>query len=213
MPDEMSLRNKICEIGRRLTKLDLVGANEGNISARLSPEALLVTRSGCCKGNLTPDDIVKTDNAGNPLDGGIPSSEFLMHWRIYERVASCQAIVHAHPKTATAFTLIKDGFPSDVLPESSFVLGPVAMVPFSFPGTEEVPINMYPFLAKHSTFLLSHHGAVTLGQSLDQACEKMEILERVSQVLFMARSMGDLVPMPAEAAQRILDIRSQREKL
>lgn len=208
----MKFRNEICDVGRHLYSLGLIGANEGNISAKLDNQSILVTPSRACKGSLKAQDIVKTDIDGTPLDGKEPSSEFLMHLNIYQKLPWCQAIVHAHPPVATAFTLVSNEFPDDVLPESSFVLGPVALVPFSFPGTEEVPNNMNPFLEKHSTFLLSHHGAITIGTSLDVACERMEILERVSKVLYAAKSMGKLIPMPEYAVERIARIRASRER-
>jgi ribulose-5-phosphate 4-epimerase/fuculose-1-phosphate aldolase len=61
MPDktEADLRREIVEFGRRVYDRFLVAANDGNISARLDDEAVLVTPTGVSKGFMSADDIVK----------------------------------------------------------------------------------------------------------------------------------------------------------
>ncbi len=95
--------------------------------------------------------------------------------------------------------MILQNEPGDVLPESAYVLGPVASVPFGFPGTDELPDELGPVLSGHKTFLLSHHGAMTLGSSVMDACDRMETLERVAAVLMHARALGSVQPMPENA--------------
>ena len=75
------------------------------------------------------------------------------------------AVVHAHPPIATGFSLAGQEIPDDLLPESIYVLGSVATVPFCMPGTDEVPDGLEPYLDNHKTFLLSHHGAATMGKA------------------------------------------------
>lgn len=203
MVDEDAVRQDICDAGRRLWELGLIGAGEGNISARVGDNRLLCTPSGQCKGRLAPGDLVSIDLSGVSLDAGQPSSEVRIHLKAYQSRPDCAAVVHAHPPTATAFTLSASAWPDDLLPESAFVLGPVALVPFGFPGTDDLPNQLSPYLAGHKTFLLSHHGAMTLGKSVSDACDRMETLERVAKVLHLAQSMGEFVPLPADARQRL----------
>lgn len=203
MVDEDAVRQEICDAGRRLWELGLIGAGEGNISARIAPDRLLCTPSGLCKGRLTPSDLVTTDLAGTSLDARQPSSEVGIHLKAYQSRPDCASVVHAHPPTATAFTLCGRSWPDDLLPESAFVLGPVALVPFGFPGTDELPDQLSPYMAGHKTFLLSHHGAMTMGTCVSDACDRMETLERVAKLLYMARSMGEIVPLPSDARVRL----------
>lgn len=193
--DSQEARETICEVGRRLYERDLIGACEGNISVRLGTDRLLSTPGGLCKGKLSPSDMTVIDLEGRPLDGGVPSSEIKMHLRIYARRPDCQAVVHAHPLTATGFALAGETIPSDLLPEAAHVLGPVALVPFGIPGTNEVPDSLEPFLQDHKTLLLSNHGAVVMGFDLWDALHRMETLERIAKILLVARTLGKPLPM------------------
>lgn len=203
MVEESQLRRDICEAGRRLWELGLVGAREGNISARLSDNSILCTPAGASKGHLNPLELVTTDLDGSPLDGRVPSSEILIHLAAYKGRPDCKAVVHAHPPIATSFTLAGKSIPDDVLPESAYVLGPVADVPFGFPGTTELSDQLAPYLSGHKTFLLSHHGAMTLGTSVADACDRMETLERVARMLATALFLGEVRPLPSAARERL----------
>lgn len=206
MDSELELRAAICEAGRRLWQKGLVGGTEGNITARLSPRQFLSTPSGVSKGHMKPRDLLVVDAKGQTKDGGKASSEIAMHMRMYQHRPDCQAIVHAHPSTATGFSLCGEGIPDDVLPEAGYVLGSVALVPFSFPGTQEVPDNLEPYLADHKTFILSHHGAVTMGSTVYDALFRMETLERIAQTLMTAKLLGGARPMPDTAFDRLQEI-------
>lgn len=205
----------MCEVGRRLWERGLIGASEGNLSARIDDRRLICTPSGVSKGHLRPEDLVLIDYDGIPLaasapnlarsarsgGGKNPSSEIKLHLRAFARRPDCGAVVHAHPPTATGFSLAGRSIPDDVLPEAAVVLGPVALIPFAMPGTDEVPDAMEPFLAEHKTFLLSHHGAATLGRDLWNAFERMETLERIARIVLTAELLGRVEPLPNSAAR------------
>lgn len=198
---EASIRALMVEMGRRLWERELIGACEGNLSVRLDSDRILCTPSGLSKGHLRVGDLVVIRPDGTPVHGGTPSSEIKLHLRCYAKREDCVAVVHAHPPVATALTLVGETIPSGVMPEADLVLGPVPLVPYSTPGTEEVPDRLEPFLADHKTFLLSHHGAATLGRDLPDACDRMESLERVARVLWLARGLGSISPLsPADAS-------------
>lgn len=188
--DEASLRQVLCHIGARLWDRNLVGAAEGNLSVRLGNDRLLCTPSGLCKGHLEPHDLVVIDLDGRPLGPGRPSSEIRLHLGIFRERPDCQAVIHAHPPTATAFTVAGMDLPNDLLPESAIVLGPVISLPFAMPGTDEVPDSLHPYLAGAKTFLLGHHGAVVLGRDLEDAYNRMETLERIARVVLTAHLLG-----------------------
>jgi len=196
---DLPLRATLCDVARRMWQRGLVGATEGNVSVRLSARQILCTPTGVSKGHLRPADLVIIDLKGSPVGEGQPSSEIKLHTRIYAHRKDCQAVVHAHPPVATAFALAGEEIPDNLLPEAVHVLGSVATVPFAMPGTEDVPDAIEPLLADHKAFLLSHHGAVTLGKDLLDAYHRMETLERVSKVVLMARLIGTPRPMPDAA--------------
>ena len=198
------LKKHICEVGRTLYSRGLIGGCEGNISCRLEPGKLLCTPSELCKGEMTPDHIVTISESGDMIEGdGLPSSEIRIHLLSYRERPDCEAVVHAHPPTATGMTLAGKTIPHDVMPEAGFILGPVALCKFGMPGTDELPATLLPFIHNHKTFLLSHHGALTLGSSLTDACHRMESLEQVAKALLTAHLFGGAKSLP-ESALRVM---------
>jgi L-fuculose-phosphate aldolase len=196
---DLQLRAAMCEVGRRLWQRGLVGATEGNISARLSTRQILCTPNGMSKGHMRPDDLIVIDNHGNPVGEGTPSSEIKLHLRILQKRPDCMAVVHAHPPIATGFALAGEEIPDNLLPEAAYVLGSVATIPFCMPGTDEVPDAIEPLLDDHKTFLMSHHGAVTMGKDLWDAYHRMETLERIAHVILVAKMLESPKPMPDRA--------------
>ncbi len=196
----------MCDFGRRLWQRGLVGAAEGNLSARLSPHRLLCTPTGMSKGHMRPADLIIIDLNGTPIDGGLPSSEIKLHLRCYRKRQDCMAVIHAHPLTATAFALAGEDIPDDLLPEAAYVLGSVATAPFGMPGTDEVADRIEPLLQDHKAFLMEHHGAVTMGSSLEDAFNRMETLERVAKMILIAKLLGEPKPMPEYAYRRMIEV-------
>ncbi len=204
-PLERRLREELVEIGRRLHARDLVGAAEGNLSARLGPDRFLVTASGVSKGHLGPGDLVVVDGRGERLHGEKrASTELRMHLAAYAARPDVGAVVHAHPITAVALTVAGVPPPSDLVPEAAVTLGPIAVAPFATPGTDEVPASLAPFLARHDVVLLDRHGALTLGRTLVEAFERMETLERVARIALAARLLGRCEPLGREVVARVL---------
>ena len=184
----------------------MVGAAEGNVSLRLSTRQILCTPTGCSLGHLRPADLVVIDNHGKSVGEGTPSSEIKLHLRILSKRPDCQAVIHAHPPTATAFALAGEEIPDNLMPEAAYVLGSVATVPFSMPGTTEVPDAIEPLLDDHKTFLMSHHGAVVMGKDLVDAYNRMETLERIAKVILVAKQLGGPMTMPEKAFGQLLKV-------
>jgi L-fuculose-phosphate aldolase len=198
-----TIRRELSAAGRRLWERGLVGAGEGNLSVRLEDGSILCTPSGACKGDLSPQDLVRIDAEGVPFEDGSPSSEIRMHLRLYKLRPDCNAVVHAHPLAATGFALAGETVPTELLPEGVAIVGKVALVPFAMPGTDELPDALEPYAQDHQAFLLASHGATTVGASLQEALFRMEVLERVAQIVLHARQIGEPRPLPAGALARL----------
>ena len=93
---------------RQLAAHGLIAGRDGNLSVRLGPQRVLVTPSGHIKSLLTAGDMVEVDLAGKPRSRGRrkPTSELDLHLRILRHRPDIQAVVHAHPPTATGFAVI-----------------------------------------------------------------------------------------------------------
>jgi L-fuculose-phosphate aldolase len=201
-----SLRKDIVEVGRRLYARGLIAGNEGNVSVR-DGDRLLVTPGGCCKGFLAPDDVVVTDLEGRPQGGGRATSEILMHAMVYRHRSDVRAVVHAHPPTATGFAVA--GLPLDrpVLAEPVVTLGPVPLIPYATPTTSDLADSVAAAVRSAHALLLANHGAVTVGDTLWRAWERMEILEQFARIALAARLLGRERELPPEDVARLQTLR------
>jgi L-fuculose-phosphate aldolase len=126
-----------------------------------------------------------------------------MHLRIYDRRPDVAAVVHAHPPTATGFAVAGEAFTAPVLPELMVLTGPVPLVPYGQPGTDELADRLEPFIADHEAFLLANHGATTVGRSLTEALHRMETLEHAARILLAARQLGRVNELPPKSVNAL----------
>jgi L-fuculose-phosphate aldolase len=199
-------RLEIIEAGRRLCDKGLITASQGNISVR-TDRGLLVTASGVSKGALTPSLVLDTDIEGRG-SGRAASSEIQMHVAIYRRRPDVRAIVHAHPPVATAFAVTGIVLDSAVLAESVLLLGRVPLLPYAAPSTLALAETAGEAMVEAQAVLLSNHGAVTLGTTLDQALSRMETLEHLARVTLFARALGEPRALAPEEVERLLALGS-----
>ena len=178
---------------RGLWEAGLLAGSDGNVSVRHPDGGLLVTPRGLLKCELGPADLVRVDLEGRRLDGcREASTELDLHLRVYRRRPECGAVVHAHPPAATAFAVVGEAIPGDVLPEITLLMGEVPVVPYAMTGTPALGDAVEPYLADRDAVLLANHGALTWGADLAQARIRMESLEHGARILLAARSLGQV---------------------
>jgi len=199
---EGELRQEVTNVCRLMHGRGLISAYDGNISVRMGPTRILVTPSGINKAFMQASDLVVMDPLGRTRPGGArPSSEYRMHLAVYEARDDIGCVIHAHPPHCIACTLAGILMDSVVLPETAFVLGAVATIPYETPGTDAFADALLPHLSNRSALLLERHGSVTLGADLWEAYNRLEALEHVARVLFISRGLGELRPLePAQVA-------------
>jgi len=205
---ESTLRADIVEIGRRMYNRSYTASNDGNISVRLGADRLLMTPKSVCKGFMTPDMMCVTDLDGKKLQGDRdPSSEMLMTLEVYRQRADVQAVVHAHPPTATGFAVA--GIPLDraVLAEVLTTLGSIPLAEYATPSTAELPEAVRKYIKAHDGMLLANHGALTVGADLYSAYYKMETIEHFAHISLVARMLGRENLISREEVMRLQELR------
>ncbi len=186
-----------------------MAGQDGNVSLRVGADAVLVTPAGLSKVDVSADDLVEVALDGTQHAGTRrATSELAVHLRLYRRRPDVAAVVHAHPPTATAFSVAAEPFVAQALPEIMFHMGDVAVLPYATPGTEAVADGFEPFLAAHDAFVMANHGAVTVGATLLIAHQRMESLEHAARILFRARLLGRVAPLTAEQLLELADARA-----
>lgn len=209
---EIEIRQSILDAGRRLYDRNMLAAADGNISVRLSDQRILITPSGLAKGFLALDQLAVID-IDDKIIAGQPSSERLMHLEIYRSSPLAKAVVHAHPPHAIAWSVVTPAvqeLPSEVLSEVILATGRIPIVPYARPTTAAMGTQLRKFLPKHRAMILQRHGAVTWGESLAEAVHGMERVEHSAQILWLAKTLGKLKPMPAS---EVRELRRMRQKM
>ncbi len=202
------LRREIIEVGRRTYERGYVASNDGNISARVDENRVLITPTGVSKGFMKEEDLVLVDMDGKVLTPGKrASSEVFMHLRIYKERPDVNSVCHAHPIYATGHAVAGLSLEKCVLPEVIIVLGGIPLVEYGEPGTEEFFKPILKYLKDHDAFLLANHGALTIGSSVLNAYHKMETLEHFAHISFVAQQLGRVNVLPKEDVQALLEAR------
>ena len=191
MTTEATLRADIVEVGRRMYARGYTASNDGNISARLDSDRLLMTPKSVCKGFMSADMMCVTDLEGRKLQGDRdPSSEMLMHLEVYRQRPDVRAVVHAHPPIATGFAVAGIPLTRAVLAEVLTTLGSIPIAEYATPSTRELPEAVRKYIRAHDGMLLANHGALTVGIDLYSAYFKMETIEHFANISLVARLLG-----------------------
>ncbi len=209
---ERDLRQAILEAGRLCYASGLLLSNNGNISARLGDDKVVITPSGLCKGRMEIDDLLVIDLDGNILKSDTKrkrkvSSETPMHLEAYRQRPEMRAVIHAHPAHATALTVAGIPFPTDILPEVLEGLGPVPTTRFALPSSDDNALAIRDLIKEHNIVLIRNHGAIAVGHDLDEALNHMERVESVAKTVVMAQLLGKINRLPEEMMEPLHELR------
>ena len=210
MKSPFEIKKEICEVGHKLYSHGFVAANDGNISVKVNDHEFYCTPTGVSKGSLTPDMIIKVDENGNKIEGKLnPSSEIKMHMRVYRERPDVNAVVHAHPPIATAFTVAGIELDQYILPEAVLTIGEVPTCEYGTPSTMEIPDSLEPYIQDHDAFLLENHGALTVGNTLTKALFVMEEVEFNAKICKYAMELGAVHEIPGHQLVKLMELRKK----
>lgn len=201
-------RLEICETGRRLHQKEYVAASDGNLSVRLPGGRVLSTPTMMSKGMMRPDDLVVVDLEGRKLEGRRNvSSEMAMHLLIYNRRPDVEAVVHAHPPTATGFAAAGLPLNKALISEVVMALGCVPLARYGTPGTPELSEALKDLVPHYDAILMANHGVVTYGGNLLDAYFKMETVEHFARISLVTEMLGRQSLLSAGDVEKLMEAR------
>jgi L-fuculose-phosphate aldolase len=187
-----------------------IAATDGNISVRLNEVSILITPTCMCKGMMSTEDLLVVDMHGRKVSGfRAVTSEIGVHMTIYRKRPDINAIVHAHPPTATGFAACGLGLDQALISEVLLSLGTVPLARYATPGTPELSEVLEPFIPDHDAILMANHGVVTYGSDLPQAYMNMETVEHFARIALVARQLGCEHPLTAEQVSKLREMRQR----
>lgn len=195
------LRQQLVATSRRLHAMGWVANHDGNASVRLTGDRYLITCTAISKADVDDASLLVVSGKGEVLEGRKrPFSELDLHLAAYKARPDVQAVLHAHPPYATATGLTGQALDLPAMPEVVVSLGPTVPLALRALPRSELAVKQVGELCKeHDALLLSGNGALTLGDDLNQALLRMELVEHYAKILAVARGMGTVRPLsPAD---------------
>jgi len=187
----------------RCCQLGFVHSQGGNLSMRVAEDVVLITPTKRYKGDIQFDDICIVTMQGETLyapQGGKPTGELPFHLRILNRRDDLRSLVHAHPPVLTGFAITgKDILRQPFLPEPVLEVGPMIMVPYAEPLSDELAEMFDEAIEKSNGFLMENHGALmSSGEGIKRCVELLEMMEAAAKSVLIATMLGGVKPIPKE---------------
>ena len=184
-------RQAVADLMTRLYNCRLTTTSGGNISLRLTDEVFCITPSKLDKANLTGELIAVVTMEGENLTPHLSLSiESEMHRQALLAREDIQAVVHAHPCYASAFTAVRRPINTKLLAESWFLLEQPAFASYERMGTTNLAHKVAESLQTANVILMENHGVLTVGKTLIEAFDLIEVLENSAKMTFITETLA-----------------------
>ncbi|MCB9451358.1 MAG: class II aldolase/adducin family protein [Anaerolineaceae bacterium] len=217
MVNEQALREQICTIGELMHRGGYIDGAAGNISARLDNERILATPSGLAKAFMSPDQLIIVNMEGERVDTPTaanahlrPTSELAMHLECYRQRDDIGGVVHAHPPTAVALTIVGYDFGTCLIPEMMITLGIIPTAPYATPSSTENRDAIRGLIGEHDALMLAYHGSLTVATTVWDAYLRLETLEHAAKILYQVAQLGgEKAALAPEQVDKLIAIRER----
>jgi L-fuculose-phosphate aldolase len=200
---------------RRLSDLMYVTSHGGNLAYKLEDDLLLMTPTRVCKSQVAADDVVFIDLKGETVEGcREPTGEKPMYLNFFRDRPDVRSVIHCHPPYTNTFAVLegKNWLMRPVFPETVVEVGPVPIVPYGEPLTQQLADNFLPFVKKYNAFLMQNHGLVIMSPAdIQRTMQLIEILEVTSISILQALSVGKVRELSRQDVQDLENTRRTRQ--
>ena len=209
--NERTLRTTLARYSQKIWQRGWVANHDGNLSVKLDSNRFLATPSGVSKEEINEHNLIIVSEKGSLLSGkGKSFSEFAMHRAAYQQRPDAYCVIHAHPPFATGMAVAGLAFEQPLLPEAVVSLGPrIPLIPFSAPGSRTGLSMLGSYLVEYDAVLLQNHGVLTLGNDIEQAYLRMELVEHLAKILAAANQFGGAKEFDQTCIPKLLESRKK----
>jgi L-fuculose-phosphate aldolase len=199
---ERELRQTLCTIARRAHKKRLMTSTQGTLSARLPEDAFLMTPSSVSVDRLKPADLLRVGLRRSGLKEH--DSREALHAAIYRAHPEVGAVAHGCAENSAGFSAAEIPLPSRTIPESYILIREPVSV--SFREMVVDPEGVAAVVSPNNPVALVHNdGAISLGASILDAFDRLEVLEATAAAVIASRSLGELAPMNDQQLSELRD--------
>lgn len=202
------LINNIVETCHRLDRKGFVANHDGNITVRYD-DHLLATPTAINKSSMCKELVITLDMQGNKIQGiGKPFSELSLHLAAYTARTDVQAVIHAHPPFTMARGLLAKSLTVNI-PEAIVSIGHIIPVTrFFLPNDPEQNQIINQILHETDTFIIPGNGIIAIGDNVEQAYLRLELVEHIAKIDYYANTMGQSISLPDDIIKKLLEKRS-----
>jgi L-fuculose-phosphate aldolase len=205
---------KVCH---RLAQNMYVTGYGGNLAWRLEENLLLITPTQMNKGTIQPEDVVFINLQGERVEGQRrPTGECPMYLKFFNERADIVSVIHCHPPVVCGMAISsgKNWLMRPLFPETTTEIGPVPVVPYGEPLTEELARNFSPYLPRYNSFIMENHGLVTMSRGdIEWTLLNVEVLESTALSVVYALQSGGVKELDREAVCRLGNVMRSRSLL
>jgi L-fuculose-phosphate aldolase len=200
-----ALRNEIIRSALRMNELGINQGKAGNVSAR-TEDGFLVTPTGLAYDETRQEQIVLMRMDGSHEGNVLPSSEWRFHRDIYAaRGESACAIVHTHAPYATTLACMDRGIPPFHYMVAVAGGSDIPCAPYATFGTQELSDLVVAALQHRKACLMSHHGMIACGESLQKALALAVEVETLARMYWQALQIGEPALLSNAEMQVVID--------
>ncbi|UCE73147.1 MAG: class II aldolase/adducin family protein [Methanomassiliicoccales archaeon] len=187
-PEKKSLIIRLMDFCKNAFDNGLIWGNSGNLSHRLNENTFIITGSGAHLGKLKNEDFVTVNLEDDRTEGDFkPSIETRMHSEIYRGDKNVMAVFHSQPFFTTLISCSDSEVDTKLIPESMAYLKKVGRIPYDHPGSAELAKRVSRSIKECDALILSNHGAICTGESLDEVRLKTETLEFLCRLIVISK--------------------------
>lgn len=184
------------DVCHRLAQTQFVTSSGGNLAWRLEDDLLMITPTKLYKGDIELQDLVFINMAGQVIEGTRkPTGETPMYLKFFKLRPDIVSVIHCHAPHVCALAISQNDswLTRPIFPETTIEVGPVPLVPYAEPLTEQLAENFVPFLPKYNSFLMENHGLVTMSRSsIKETLMLVELLELSAKSILLALTVGQI---------------------
>lgn len=210
----MSLSQRdLSEYSKAVYNKGWVANHDGNLSVRLKDGVrFMATPTAHSKRELEPHHMVTVDESGKVLSGRLRIfSEWHIHRACFVARPDVKAVIHAHPVVSTAMGCARVSLGVPALPEIVVSLGAnIPTLDFAMPksASQDKAIADALTHGDADAFLLAGNGVVAVGDSLEQAFLRLELVEHYAKIVQAACAFGGVKPLASGDIDALLDKRA-----
>lgn len=197
-------REQVAYFMRRLYRQGLTTCSGGNLSLRIAGERALVTPSALDKAEMRADQIglfaMGGENQTPHLKGSIETE---MHLAILRARPDVNAVVHAHPVTATSFAAMSMDINCSLTAEAYAILGRVKRSSYALMGTDGLAAIVAEALKDCDVSLMQNHGVIAIGPTMLKAFDRLEVLEAAAKMTWITETLRCVRPLGSDQKTEI----------